>query len=66
MCVLLSLVHPALLEMDVTWSLTHCLCIASRLHRLPQRLDYTLIPAPLGQLLRTTRSRTSMWSDAFW
>ena len=25
---------------------------APRLHRLPQRLDYTLIPAPLGMLKR--------------
>lgn len=27
---------------------------APRIHRLPQRLDYTLIPAPLGKLLRST------------
>lgn len=31
---------------------THVRChIAPRLNRLPQRLDYTLIPAPLGELL---------------
>ena len=33
--------------------------VAPRLNRLPQRLDYTLIPAPLGQfLLRSPRTPT--------
>lgn len=31
------------------WSNAFVLSTASRLHRLPQRLDYTLIPAPLGE-----------------
>jgi hypothetical protein len=44
----LSTIHSAILAVDVVCSLTFCLCTASRLHRLPQRLDYTLIPAPLG------------------
>lgn len=36
------------------WSNASVLSTASRLHRLPQRLDYTLIPAPLGEDLFLT------------
>ena len=40
------------LEMNAACGLTRFyFSAASRLHRLPQRLDYTLIPAPLGECL---------------